>query len=572
MLSFIELPNLLLAMRSRKSTSAPNKKRWGLSLLSIAIVVLLGACDSVGDFGSMNEDPTQFTSTEPGMMFTNLQLDIVGDESQLPGWNQAGPLIQSLVRPKSPWNFYVNERGDNSAWFTAKYGQLNNVVDLINTLEAQREEGRPVDNQLAATRILRVVLFHTLTDVYGDVPYFEAGKALESENFTPAYDPQSEIYPDLLKELTEAVNQLDPAQPFFGSQDIMYGGDVTQWQKFGNSMRLRLALRLIEVDPQTAQQEAVAALNAPGGVMTSNEDMALIEYPGPPHESQGAGFVDGAGVPYYVAHTLVEWLKERGDPRLSIYAAIMAGKGSIDEAPGNVVSTDPADQIGYPSGYATSVSSSFGYGSPNIQQHPSYARAAAQSPTAEPMDGYSKLNPVLWRRYAPRVFQTYAEVALMRAEAAARGWTAEEAEAHYNDGVRAAMTYLSVYNEGEGTTITDAQVDEYLDENPYDPGNAVEQINEQYWAATFRSSFMEGWANFRRSGYPDLEPAMIDTPEWPPVNTTGDQWPQRMLYPTSELDNNRESLEAAMERQGLEDGPRDMTIPVWWDAEPPINR
>src|SRR5699024_7466429 len=143
----------------------------------------------------------------------------------------------------------------------------------------------------------------------------------------------------------------DSSQPAYGSNDLMYGGNTTQWQKFGNSLRLRLALRLVKVDPGKAKTEALAAINAPGGVMTSNDDIAMVKHQeGPSGGPEGLNTnaiseaMTNGGDHEYVAKTLVDWLANRDDPRLGIYAQ------------------DDKPFLGFPSGYTgTSVS-----------EHPSY--------------------------------------------------------------------------------------------------------------------------------------------------------------------------------------------------------
>ena len=98
---------------------------------------------------------------------------------------------------------------------------------------------------------MRVFAYSRLTDLYGDVPYSEAGKAVIDGIFLPKYDAQSEIYPDLLKELEESAAALGTGTSEFGSADVVYGGDQAKWKKLANSLMLRLGLRLIKVDPSS---------------------------------------------------------------------------------------------------------------------------------------------------------------------------------------------------------------------------------------------------------------------------------------------------------------------------------
>ncbi|MBT8305972.1 MAG: SusD/RagB family nutrient-binding outer membrane lipoprotein, partial [Maribacter sp.] len=140
------------------------------------------------------------------------------------------------------------------------------------------------------------------------------------------------------------------------------------------------------------------------------------------------------------------------------------------------------------------------------------------------------------------------------AEAAERwGLAGGDPEPHYNAGVRAAMKMLELY--GPAGAIADADIDAYLLANPFDAGNALEQINTQYWAATFLNEY-EAFANWRRTGYPALVPVVY------PGNVTNGTIPRRLTYSVSEQSNNPENYAAALSAQG----PDELTTRVWWDV------
>lgn len=524
-----------------------------ISLKTIAFVVLLAgmmtSCDSISDFGDLNEDPTQANTIEPGMLLTTVQLATAGTRYEmwrtqlLYGENVSQHLVNAFYGGGN--NYTENIDWVTSFWTTAYSGngisdraQVKNVEALLNLLQQKKEKGEEVGNMIAATRIMRVFIYHRITDLYGDAPYSEAGKGAIDQEFTPAYDAQQEIYNDMFKELDEAVKQLDPSKSSYGSNDLLYGGDVAKWQKFGNSLRLRLALRLVKVDVAEAEKQAVAAVNAPGGLMTSNEDIAMIKHQSGP-SSGPAGLNTNAiseamtngGDHEYVAQTMVDWLKQNNDPRLEVYAE-----------------TDSSAFAGFPSGYTAS----------SVQSHPSYNGSLAN---------YAKINSMLIDLDDPTFFLTYAEVEFMQAELAARGWIADSPEAHYNAGVRAAMDYLSLYDGDGGADISETAISSYLANNPYKGTGSLnkqlEQINNQYWAAVFLNG-IEAWSNWRRSGYPDLEPALVDSDAAPAGNDTNGEIPRRLLYPEGTEDIlNRESYQEAIGRQGE----NTMTTRVWWDVE-----
>lgn len=509
---------------------------------------LLTTCDSLSDFGDTNLSPTQASVIAPGMQFTTVQLGAAGSRFEM--WRAnliySSAIVQHLVQTWWAGNFYTQNTGWLTAFFNVAYSgegvawraQIKNVQDLIGQLEQRKADGESVDNLLGAARIMRVFIFHRVTDLYGDIPYSEAGKGFLEKNFTPAYDTQEFIYNDMLKELEEAVNQFDGSQPTFGSADLLYGGDIAKWQKFGNSLRLRLALRLIEVDAGTARQQAVAAVNATGGVMTSNADIAMVNHQTGPSTGPAGINTNGNSEVFsvddpWVSQTLVEWMQDRNDPRLGIYAE-----------------TDTTFFRGLPSGYdATS-----------IQGHSSWE--------GDPpgFSIYSHINDMLTDLDDPMFFQTYAEVEFMLAELAVRGWTTDVAATHYNAGVRAAMEYLSLYDPDGGADIADADITTYLAANPYNAAGTteqqLEQINTQYWAATFLNG-IEAYSNFRRSGYPDLEAAPVDDPTPHPSSFTNGAFIRRLLYPENEGILNAKNYNEVIERQGA----NEMTTRVWWDAQ-----
>ncbi len=522
-------------------------------LLGLAAVLIFSSCDGLGEFGDTNRDPTQASDIEPGLEFTTVQLGTGGTRfdvwrtnliySELINQHLGSNLgywvgdDYGLISSYASATFQVSYAG-SPAWLAA----VKNVENLISRLE-EREDAAAQANLLAAARIWRVLIYQRLTDTYGDIPYFQAARGALGGEFTPRYTPQDSIYYDMHDELQAALDQFDASQPTYGSADIVYGGDIDQWKRFANSLQLRLALRLVKVDPARAQEWAVEAIESEAGVMQSNADIAyLAKQDGPSGGSSGFNTnpnseVYGFGVPR-ISQTMVEFMKEREDPRLLVYGAREVG--------GQVIA-NPDTVKGWPNGYTATT----------IDEHPSWTGS---------YDDYLALHPALRDLNDPIFFQTYAEVEFMRAEAAARGWTGEDAASHYAAGVRAAMEYLALY--GSEATIPSEEIDAYLERNPYQTGASLaeqlDQINTQYWAAILLNGF-EGWANWKRSGYPELDPAPVDDPEQGAGSFTDGVIMRRLIYPPSELSNNTENYQAARERQNITDE-NQLTAPVWWDC------
>jgi hypothetical protein len=531
-------------------------RRLSSVLLTVAFALLVfTACDSLGDFGDTNTDPTEASTINPDLEFSTVQLGTAGSRWEVWRTNLIYNelIVQHLGTNLGYWvgDDYGLSSGYASSFFEASYdGGVNgvgwlaavkNVENLIARLQEDGEVPSQHVNRVAAARIWRVLIYQRITDTYGDIPYREAGKGYLEGEFTPRYTPQDSIYMDMKSELQAAIDQFDASQPTYGSADLVYGGDINKWKKFANSLQLRLALRIVKVNPSMAESWATEAIN--GGVMESNADMAYINHQSGPSTGP-VGFNSNANSEVYafgaprISQAMVDFMQSRDDPRLLTYGA--------REVDGQVIS-DPDTIKGWPNGYTATT----------IDQHPSWTGNYNQ---------YLALNPALRDLDDPFFFQTYAEVEFMLAEAAARGWTGASAENHFEAGVRAAMNYLSLY--GESANISSAEIDDYLAENPYNAGaplaDRLDQINTQYWAATLLNGF-EAWANWRRSGYPELDPAPVDNPNQGAGSYTEGVIMRRLIYPPNEVSLNPESYEAARSRQGITDQ-NQLTKPMWWDC------
>ena len=486
----------------------------------LLLALILGACDS--DFEEMNVDPTKPEQVDIANKLTITQLYTSGSRYEV--WRNMliynATMVQHLASTDTDlWvgDKYLRNDGYASSQIDRDYANaVKTIEDMLLQVE---QEGQPAEME-AIVRILRVFVFHRLTDLYGDIPYSEAGQAIISNILAPKYDKQEDIYADMLNELEVSAAALGSGMSGFGSADIMFNGDQTKWKKFANSLMLRLALRISNVDPAGAEQWAVKAIN--GGVMTSNEDIALINMQTGPVELNQSAFgqvflVDDVSL----STTLVDALS--GDPRLPILGARASDESSAI-----------ADLQGFPNGLDAAM--------------------LADSTGEENMLNYAHPNRMLVGLDAPTVLQTYAEVELLLAEAALKGWVSGSVEQHYNAGVTAAMKmYETLY--GSVAAVADGDVATFLANNPYNAANGMEQISTQHWLATFFNEY-ETYSNWRRTGYPVLTPVNY------PGNVTNGTIPRRMTYSTSEQSNNAANYNDAIASQGADV----MTTRIWWDV------
>jgi len=512
-------------------------------VLYLAPAMFIASCDN--GFEEMNVNPNASTEVVPGFLFTRAQLVTVSN-------NYTGAAYLTIGGSMQHFATYKEVPGAGDKYFNFGYSQASwnlyggdpvtqgAVIDITQVIESV--SANPTDiNRLSAARIWKAYLFHRLTDLYGDIPYFEAGKALSSQNFTPKYDTQQAIYADMLKELEESINAFDAAQPTFGNADLMYGGNITNWKKFGYSLMLRLGMRLTEADPASAETWVKKAIA--GGVILANEDLAKIAYVdgsitasrnfiaaglmGTDYVSPGGDNVEGGKF----AKTLIDHLKATKDPRLNVISIVWTKASAT--AP-YVADTATALQKGMPNAAFNSLPPDF--------------------------DSYSEPNPNTILKYnAPLLVLTPAEVHLLLAEAGVRGWyTATTPATEYASAVTTGMKQWAEF--GTGGIISDAKITAYLTANPFKTTGTVaekmEQIGTQKWVALFLEDEYEIFSNWRRTGFPRLTPTNY------PGNLTGGKIPTRFVIPDSEELYNRDNFYEARTRQG---GTNTLSSLVWWD-------
>ncbi len=486
-------------------------------ILLLMMALFIGACDD--GFDELNVNPTKPAAIAAANKLTAVQKFISSEryDNWRAGMIYQSTMMQHIATTAGYWDGdkYTWNRGYASSLMDRYYtGAIKTVEDLIFQLD---NEEAP-DEMKAIARILRVFAYSRLTDLHGDVPYSEAGKAVIEGIFLPKYDQQSEIYADMLKELEESAAALSSGTSNFGAADVMYGGDQAKWKRLANSLMLRLGLRLIKVDAAASQAWATKAIA--GGVMTSNDDIFYLQHDG--NNRNGISEVFAADGNPRMSKTFIDFLQNGNDPRLPILAARRSDG-----------STAAADLIGFPNGLNTVMLTAM--------------------TGEENTDNYAEPNRAILAAFeAPMVFQTYAEVSFMLAEANVRWGIGGDAETNYNNGVTAAMQQLTLWS--ADAAIADADIAAYLAANPYDAANAIEQIATQYWAATFLNEY-ETFANWRRTGFPTLVPVNF------PGNETGGTIPRRLTYTENEAAVNADNYQAAISNQG----PDILTTRVWWD-------
>ncbi len=432
-------------------------------------------------------------------------------------------IVQQIITPNSGVLTGANFNQDNrnsteQIWRNYYRGVIRHTRDIIGRISDDASR----NNLLQMTRILQAHAFMILTDSYGDIPYFSGGKGNTELILYPTYDPQSEVYPDIINELTEAASALNNSGEV-ESADVLYGGDIDQWRKYANSLILRAGMRLSKVDPNTAQQRVQQAFQA--GVITENSENMVIRHDNNYRNETGRILNATEANNYYLAGPFVTFLQETDDPRLRsiavTYVDAASGPGQVLGPNGNGTN-DPDVHIGMPVG--------------------NNDETARQAAAALGLDSFYEFAQADRERVVtqttPMFMVTAAQNHLLLAEAASRGWITASAEELFHEGIRLHMEKMAAYN--EDSAVPEEEIEAFINNNPLADATALEQINEQYWIASFLNG-PEAFANFRRSGFPDLAPN-----PFPGQDLTSEEFIRRYTYPSSEIVVNTENVNAAI--------------------------
>tara|TARA_R110002049_G_scaffold28018_5_gene96678 strand:- start:35017 stop:36534 length:1518 start_codon:yes stop_codon:yes gene_type:complete len=480
---------------------------WSFILLT-AMCISYSCTDG---FDDLNTDPKLITDDEikPSLLFTR-----VLKESSFE--------ILNVARIGEFSNYIKRGDSGNILTLTDYSEPFDDYTSYIENLEAVirlTEDNPELKNQNAMARIWRVWVYHRITDAYGDVPYSEVATSYEDIILYPKYDSQEFVYTDMLKELKEAAAILSnsSSQEGFGAADILYGGDPDSWERFANSLRLRLALRVRYVNQALAENNIGEVFNS--SLISTNEQNAVVT-------SEGEDAVDLANTnPLYqqvvngsagaissvtAGLTLVENLKSTNDPRLSIYL-------------------EPNEDMEY-----------FG-GAINL--------------TAEERETYPR--SARWSQYFRNATYDFnvlqaSEVNFLMAEAVLAGLATGDANTLYQNGISIAMEQYGV----DATAIS-----EFLS-SPWgtlsgSEEQKLEMIITQKYLALIGDSY-EAYTEHRRTGYPKI---------WigsePSAETDG-ALPRRLPYPIIEYNLNPSGVEGAA---ALLEGGDKMKSHLWWDVK-----
>jgi hypothetical protein len=527
--------------------------------INIILFILLGgmfsACTNLDE---INENPTKSTSMDPGLLIPTVQFTHSwGLQNCMRLFIYPGGFINHWTGVYSQVEYGGKGKKSQSQmerlWLIGYGTQLKNIEAILK--EAKNDPTKANVYQIG--RILRVELFQKLTDYYGDIPYSEAGKAIDDGNFLPKYDKQEDIYHSFLTELKEASAALS-ATGDIPQYDLYFGGNIAKWKKFANSLRLRIALHLIKVEPTTAQSEAEDAIKS--GIMESNDDIAYVKHENSTtEEGNGNGFANiinnvynrSTYAGFKMTSDFVNALTSHNDPRINV----IGGLYYKDE-------TDITDQVVAQVGYKAVPSQEFQYGG-GVGSEDFWIPAIKVNVKGATVSviwygQFMKPSKYLWAADAPYIHLSYAETQFLCAEAKLRGWNlSESAETYYKRGLQAACDQWSLF----GATIDANKIKSFVNSLSLPAGKEMEEVQTQLWIL-LNMDPIEAWTKIRLTGMPSAYTKFYN--RYPSENESNGQMPRRMQYPLDEQTKNSANYLESLSRMG---GIDDWMNRMWWDKE-----
>lgn len=516
----------------KKSTQA-----WFLLLL------LTAGSGCTDHFDEMNKNPYQVTKDELGRENYNvgstlktLQGLVIPTDEHLNQFIEAlagGPFAGYTGSTIDTWASKFSTYNPPNDWLKAPFVDIfEKTYPAYRDMFNQTED--PVARALAV--LLKVAIMHRETDIYGPIPYSKVVLPSGEITLTAPYDDQKDVYDEMFKDLEEVDKVLtenkDMSPEAFRKFDDVYYGDIGKWLKYLHSLQLRMAMRLVYIEPVLAQQIAEKAVA--DGVITANADNALLKV-----EENRIAMMYNDWNDHRVGAEIINYMNGYKDPRRDKMFTKVGG-----EFIGMRIGTDPDDKDKWVKSFSKPI--------------------------------ITDSDPILW--------MNAAEVTFLRAEGALRNWAmGGDARELYEKGIRLSFEEKGV--KGDDEYIKD-QTSQYPDAyNPpagpgynsqlsditimWEDGEAnfernLERIIVQKWIAIYPLG-IEAWSEFRRTGYPKLMPVALNKSGGSIPEGT---WIRRLPYPAEEYSLNRTNVTAAV---GMLNGPDTGGTPVWWDNKKTLN-
>ncbi|TZF83164.1 SusD/RagB family nutrient-binding outer membrane lipoprotein [Pedobacter sp. BS3] len=510
------------------------------TVLILSVVFSFTACDK--GFEKENTDPIGIISSPPEKLLAPALVNLL-KTNLVRNRTFSNELMQVTVTMSDDENavFRYDFRPSYADYtWNGWYSELTNIKDIYDIASTPEHQN---DSYKGISRILESWVFSLLTDSYGDVPFTEANQG-KTGLVEPVFDSQKDIYKALFSKLEEANTLLSGSTAaVVPSSDPVYHGDISLWRKFGNSLYLRLLLRVsakAEVSSEVIAKIKEIIQDNPSKypVFTSNNESAVLKWTG------GTNVQDPFTNPYVMqykeadfplvalAYFFMQKLNEWHDPRIDLTNQYgHNSRNRLGIAPGG------NGLVGIESGYVP--------GTVDMRQSYFYSSSNSEfSLQTSPLTG---------------ILMTCAEVEFIKAEAIAKGWVSGSASEHYYKGIANAINY---WVPNFSTNITGAEFTSYIsnaglewnDALPLDAttgDSKMERILLPKYFCLFITDFQQ-WFEYRRTGHPIL-------PKGAGLQNGG-KMPARLNYPTYLQSANPTNYSKAAANMGGDN----INSLVWW--------
>lgn len=484
-------------------------------ILILFAICLTNSC--VNDSEDYHEDQKKPYQIPSQYLFSQAEKSLV-DKLVTPNFNRN--VFRFLQQYWTETTYYTevkydfeNRKVTQNFWNGLYLDVLGNLNDSKKIIEAEQPKitataneiisfNKIKINKLAIIELLNVYTYQILVDTYGNIPYSEAGFPLE--NINPKYDDAETIYIDLITRTEKAIDNLDISEASFGKADFLYGGNITKWKKFGNSLLIKLGIALADQNLTLSTQAVNKGFL--GGAILSNDDNAKFNYDSnsPNFNPLYDNLFASNRNDFVAADTFVNYLNKLNDPRREVYFQLYNEK----DKNGNIIS--------------------------------SYYKGGKFGSPGNTIRNSSKIGLFAYTSTTPGILFEASEINFYLAEAAARnsGYIVTGAENYYNNAITASFEFWNV------------PIGNYLSTVPYNSSNWKESIGMQAWIALYNR--IDSWNTKRRLDYPILH--VSSSSVLPEV-------PVRFRYPIDERTVNSANYSQAAAAIGKDD----YNIKIFWD-------
>lgn len=472
--------------------------------LFLCISIVYSSCTSI-DFGDTNENPNGPTAAVTSQLLTFAQSYVPGIVTNITGILYTQQLTEGQYPGESKYSTLTYSY---NGYYTGPVQNLNRIIQL-NQDEATKSVAALYgdnNNQIGVAKSLRAYFLAFMTDRWGALPWTEAFQGIDFPQ--PKFDTQEEIYNYMFAELDEAISLMNTSNSG-PAGDVVFGGNMTQWISFANSLKLTLALRISDANPSLAKSKFEAAV-ASGALIMSNSDNLEFNYGSDDANDSPWNDRFKTREDYILSETLVEALRSNLDPRLFKFGEpARDGSASNPMFPGGI----DAKYVGAENGKVNGNVPDYSFPSAAVIYDPVY----------------------------PSLIYSSAQTKFALAEAKLKGWNVGSASAAslFKQAIEDSMEYWGVST---------------ADTNAYTAAHTSVTINDiayEKWVALYLNG-PEAWAEWRRLDAPALTPSIYASDARIPV---------RHAYDSSVEDNNKTNYDAINASQG----PDNLHTKLWWD-------